>query len=164
MSEPANPDDADRADADRVGRRRARIAQIISAVPQLVELGVIYGDHGEGWLRLDLPYADKLVGYPETGVIAGGAIYTLMDTACGFSVSTKAKGFIPTATIDLRIDYLKPATPGLTIHGWAECYKLTRRVAFVRGVAYHDDRNRPIAHVTGTFMVSSADSGTVSGG
>jgi acyl-coenzyme A thioesterase PaaI-like protein len=36
-------------------------------------------------LILRLPYSPQIVGNPETGVIHGGAITTLMDTTCGIS-------------------------------------------------------------------------------
>jgi uncharacterized protein (TIGR00369 family) len=135
---------------------RDMVGRILENVPQIKALGVRFRGFGPdaSWIELELPYAERLVGFPETGVIAGGAIYTLMDNACGFSISAMRKAWVPTATIDLRIDYLKPATPQQTIVGRAECYKLTRRVAFVRGIAYHDDPERPIAHVTGTFYIA----------
>ncbi len=66
-------------------------------------------------------------------------------------------GWRPIATLDLRIDYMKPATPGKDLLARAECYKLTRNVAFVRGVAYHDDPSDPIATSVATFMLSAPD-------
>ena len=59
------------------------------------------------------------------------------------------------ATLDLRIDYLKPATPGRDVVARAHCYKLTRDIAFVRGVAFHDDEADPIATSAGTFMLGT---------
>jgi len=38
--------------------------------------------------------------------------------------------------------------------GRGECYRLTRRVAFVRGMAHEGDPADPIAHVAGTFMMT----------
>ena len=61
----------------------------------------------------------------------------------------------PVATLDLRIDYLKPATPGCDVVGHASCYKLTRNVAFVRGLAFHEDEADPIASVAATFMIKT---------
>jgi uncharacterized protein (TIGR00369 family) len=141
-------------DADARDKASAIVRQILDNIPQIKALGARFLRFGPSWIELELPYAPHLVGFPETGVVAGGAIYTLMDNACGFAVSAAKGGWVPTATIDLRIDYLKPATPGLTIIGRAEAYKLTRKIAFVRGTAYHDDPARAIAHVTGTFFIA----------
>lgn len=126
--------------------------QFMSAVPHLAALGIRYRDHGDRWAELELPYAPQLVAYPETGVIASGAIFSLMDSASGFSVFVALGRMTPHATLDLRCDYLRPATPGETVIGRAECFKITRQVAFVRGMAHQGDPSRPVAHVAGTFM------------
>ena len=125
----------------------------VEAVPQLKALGVTFEALENGRAVVRLPYDEKLVGFPDTGVIAGGAIYTLMDSVAGISVFAALGAYMPKATLDLRIDYLKPATPHQDIFGEARCYKLTRKVAFVRGRAHHGDPERPIAHITGTFFI-----------
>lgn len=119
-------------------------------------LGMRYHAHGEDWIELALPYADKLIGDPETGVMASGAILALMDMACGSSIWLARKMFVPQATLDLRIDYLRPATPGKTVIGRAECYRVTRSIAFVRGQAHDGDANDPLAQVAATFMFTGA--------
>jgi uncharacterized protein (TIGR00369 family) len=102
-----------------------------------------------------LPYDAKLVGNPDTGVLHGGAITALIDGCSGAAVFTALTTPVPIATLDLRIDYLRPAEAGRAIVAHATCYKLTRNVAFTRAVAYHDDPDDPIAHSVGTFMVST---------
>lgn len=102
-----------------------------------------------------LPYDARFIGDPETGVLHGGVITTLMDATCGASVFFKLKASKPIATLDLRIDYLKPGTPGLDIYARAECFKATHNVAFVRAIAYHQNREDPIAAASGTFMLST---------
>lgn len=102
-----------------------------------------------------LPYAAHLVGNPETGVLHGGAISAAMDAACGAAVFQALPKPMVIATLDLRIDYLKPATPGRDVTFRAHCYKVTRSVAFVRGVAFHDDEADPIASGTGSFMLGT---------
>jgi uncharacterized protein (TIGR00369 family) len=109
---------------------------------------------GPDWSELALDYREDLVGQPETGVLASGPIITLMDMATSVSVWAKRGIFKPQATLDLRIDYLRAATPGRTVIGRGECLRLTRRVAFVRGLAHDGDPADPIAHVAGTFMMT----------
>ena len=117
-------------------------------------LGIAYHAHGEDWAELSLPYDERLIGMPETGIIASGPIISLMDMATSLAVWVKLGRFRHQATMDLRIDYLKPATPGETILGRGECYGLSKRVGFVRGVAHHGDPDDPIANVTGTFVAT----------
>ncbi len=105
--------------------------------------------------RMRMPYDPRLVGNPETGVLHGGVITALMDATCGASVFFKLEPSTPIATLDLRIDYLKPATPGLDIHARAECFKTTHNVAFVRALAFHTEPSDPIAAASATFMIST---------
>lgn len=129
-------------------------AHFFDGVPHIRELGITLVDAGHGEVTLGLPYQKRLIGDPDTGVLAGGVITTLIDSAGGAAVFAALGSFQPIATLDLRIDYLKPATPGRDLLAHAHCYRLTRWIAFVRGVAFHDDRSDPIAHCAATFMAT----------
>ena len=144
-------------DAEAQARLKRYVDRFMSAVPHLQALGIGFRAMGADWAELEMPYAPQLVAYPETGVIASGAVFSLMDSAAGFSVIVKHGKFEPHATLDLRCDYLRPAQPGKTVIGRAECYKITRRMAFVRGIAHDGEPGHPIAHIAGTFMFTSAD-------
>ncbi|MBO9715185.1 PaaI family thioesterase [Sphingomonas sp.] len=115
-------------------------------------LGIGYRDHGDDWAELTLDYDPRLIGDPESGVMASGPILALMDMATSAGVWLKLKRFLPHATLDLRIDYLRPAVPGRTVIGRGECYRITSSIAFVRGQAHDGDASDPLAHVAGTFM------------
>lgn len=104
------------------------------------------------WCILKVPYREELVGDPSAGVLHGGVITALLDAACGLAVFLRLPELKPMATLDLRLDYLKPATPGRDVLGRAQCYKLTRDLAFVRGCAYHDSPDEPIATAVGVYM------------
>jgi len=130
----------------------SRFAEIMKLVPQAAALGLRVESTGETSATLRLPYNADLVAYPDTGVLAGGAIFTLMDTVSGGAVMMATRFSQLMATLDLRLDYLKPATPGLDVLARAECYRLTRTAAFVRGVAWHESPDDPIAHSVGTFV------------
>ncbi len=105
---------------------------------------------------LKVPYDEKLIGDPETGVIAGGVVTTLLDHACGQAVHAAMTEFKTIATLDLRIDYMRPAEPGKDIYAKAHCYKATRSVAFVRAVAYDDNPDDPVAAAQAAFMLDSS--------
>ena len=115
-------------------------------------LGIVYHDHGDDWAELALPWHADLIGDEAAGIIASGPILALMDMATSVGVWLKLDAFKGHATLDLRIDYLRPARPGQTVIGRGECYRITRSIAFVRGQAHDGDPNDPLAHVAGTFM------------
>ena len=119
-------------------------------------LGIRYHAHEADWVELALPWQADLVGDADTDVLASGPIVALMDMATSFSVWLKRGSFVPHATLDLRVDYLRPARPGHGVIGRGECYRLTRLISFVRGAAHDGDPGDPIAHVVGTFMLTGS--------
>ncbi|MDA3858478.1 MAG: PaaI family thioesterase [Roseovarius sp.] len=127
--------------------------QFMQALPHARALGMRLNHMGEGMADIEMDYDERFVGDPETGVIHGGAVSALMDTCCGAAAMSHPSSPGGTATIDLRIDYMRPATPGQKIRAHAECYHITRSVAFVRARAMDDDDDRPVATATGTFTV-----------
>ena len=142
-------------DAERAQLRLKLVRGFSVNVPHNKALGMRIEDMQPKTALFRLPYDEKLVGNPDTGVIHGGAITALLDGASGAAVFASLVDIVPIATLDLRIDYLRPAEAGRAIHARATCYKLTRNVAFTRAVAYHEDPDDPIAHSVGTFMVST---------
>lgn len=133
---------------------REQAAQIMQAVPYARALGFEVLDIRRGWARARAPYSPELVGDVATGVIHGGVVTALLDNLCGVAVVAAFERYRSTATLDLRIDYMRPAEPGRDILAEAECYHVTRSVAFVRGYAFHDNRDRLIASATAAFMLT----------
>ena len=133
---------------------REKIArQFIEAIPHSRALGMRLTGIEDGVAIIQMPYDVQLVGDPETGVIHGGAVSALMDTCCGAAVMSHPDNPGGTATIDLRIDYMRGAKPGEAITARAECYHVTRTVAFVRATATDSDADNPVAAATGAFTV-----------
>lgn len=127
--------------------------QFIEAIPHSRALGMTLTHIADGTATITMPYADHLVGDPRTGVIAGGAVSALMDTCCGAAVMAHPANPGGTATIDLRIDYMRAATPGQSVTTTATCYHVTRSVAFVRATTVDEDTDNPVATATGAFTV-----------
>lgn len=131
---------------------KAKIAaQFIGAIPFSKSLGMELLEIGDGWAKISMPYSEKIIGEPSTGVIHGGAVSALMDTCGGAAVMSHPEGAAATATLDLRIDYMRAARPGQTVTAEAECYHVTRAVAFVRATARDEEEGTPVATATGAF-------------
>jgi len=134
---------------------KLRFARMFAAnVPHNLALGIEIVEFAQATTLFRLPYDPKLIGHPDTGTLHGGAITALLDGASGAAVFAALSELVPIATLDLRIDYLRPAE-NVAVLARATCYKMTKHVAFTRAVAYHDDPDNPIAHSVGTFMVST---------
>jgi len=142
------------ADADP-STRDAMTRGFVRHVPHNHALGIEVLEIGGGIARFKLPWAEHLVGNPELGVLHGGPITALLDACCGAAVFASLSELKPIATLDLRIDYLKPAEARRDVLARAHCYKVTRNVAFVRALAFHDDEADPIAGAVGTFMLGT---------
>jgi len=133
----------------------ARVKAMTQFTPQARALGleVTRIERARVWGRA--PYRPELVGDPETLVIAGGVITTFLDQLCGTAAVAAMDDPTTVATIDIRIDYMRPAAPGRDVLAEAHCYKLGRNVAFVRAVAYEDSPDNPIANAAAAFMVNA---------
>lgn len=133
---------------------------VISRLGHSGWLGHRFHAADEGWLELAMDWREDLVGDPDTGVLASGPIVALMDNAAGTAVWLKRGVLGAQVTIDLRVDYMRPATPRATVIARCECYRLTRQIAFVRGIGYDATPDDPLCHVTGTFMLLDQPAGT----
>lgn len=141
---------------DNQGKEQlAHIAQqFIDALPHARALKMRMDHLESGVAVISMPWDEHLVGDPKSGVIHGGVVSALMDTCCGAAVMSHSSNPSSTATIDLRIDYMRSAKPGQRITARAECYHMTRNVAFMRAVALDDDdTSNPVATATGAFTV-----------
>lgn len=126
---------------------------MMGQTPFFASIGAEILDIGQAAARARIAYGPHLVGDPDTGVVHGGVITAVLDHLGGAAVIMALKEPAPIATLDLRIDYMKPAAAGADIFGEARCLKVTHEVAFVRGTAYQGDPGDPIAILTATYIL-----------
>ncbi|WP_404799933.1 PaaI family thioesterase [Qipengyuania atrilutea] len=120
-------------------------------------LGLKYRDAGEDWVELELPWREDLLGEKSRNILASGPIISLLDMASGMAIWNTTGVFKAIATLDLRVDYQRPARAETGVIGRVECYRLTRSAAFVRGVAHDGDPADPVANMAGCFMSIAGD-------
>lgn len=132
----------------------AMARRFVDAIPHSRDLAMKVLDIDAGRAVIEMPYDRRLIANPATGVIHGGAISTLMDTCGGASVMSHPEAGIGTATLGLRIDYMRAAAPEESVVAEAICFHMTRSVAFVRAEARQS--GGVVATATGTFTVERA--------
>lgn len=133
------------------------IAEHLAGVPHSAAIGMTFVSSTDSECTLSIPYSPALIGDPDNGVIHGGAITALLDNAAGMIARPKEmhRDVAAIATLDMRIDYMGPATPGQNVYATAHCFKRTTNVAFVRAIAYQKSPDDPIATCTATFMLGT---------
>lgn len=103
-------------------------------------------------VEAEMPYRDDLVGNPWTGTLHAGPVITLLDQTCGTCASLSMNPPWIVATLDLRVDYLRPAEPGRTLRARAETYRVTREIVFLRGEVHDGTSDTAVATCMATFM------------
>ncbi|MDB5686981.1 MAG: phenylacetic acid degradation protein [Rhizorhabdus sp.] len=118
-------------------------------------IGLRHVGHGDDWAEIAIDYDPRLIMDETTGVMASGAIISLIDVACGAAIIARGRGLRPMATLDLRVDYMRAAKPGRTVTARGTCYRLARSVAFVRCEAHDGDPADLVAHASGSFIFTT---------
>jgi uncharacterized protein (TIGR00369 family) len=102
-------------------------------------LGVRVAEARNSYARLEIPFREELIGDPLRPALHGGVISALADAAGGAAVWTGIEDErARVSTIDLRIDYLRPARL-LTIIAEAQVVRLGNRVGVADVRLYHPD-------------------------
>lgn len=134
----------------------AAMAKWFCEIPHPAAIGLEFVNGQRTSATLRVPYNTALVGNPNSGVLHGGVVTSLIDTTSALAVFSVLENREAIATLDLRIDYLRSATPGEAVYCTAECYRLGRQIAFTRATAYQESSDQPIAHGVATFMRESS--------
>lgn len=127
----------------------------ICQTPHARKLNLKLVSADERSVALKLPYSKDIIGDSVNNYIHGGAVTTAIDTACGAAIFQLQNNLRALATLDLRVDHIRPAAPGADVNIFAECYHLTHTIAFVRATAFTDDIDTPTATAVGSFIRSN---------
>jgi len=128
--------------------RVARIHAVFASVPYAKFLGLELGEMKPGEASLHLEVRDEL--RQNQGVVHGGAVASLIDTASAFAVVTQLEPDERVTTTDLTIHYLRPVTAG-RLSATARTVRAGRRL-FVLSVEVMDDRQRMVATAVTTYI------------
>jgi uncharacterized protein (TIGR00369 family) len=128
--------------------RVARIHEAFASVPYAKFLGLELGEMKSGEASLHLEVRDEL--RQNQGVVHGGAVASLIDTASAFAVVTQLEPNERVTTTDLTIHYLRPVTAG-RLTATARTVRAGRRL-FVLSVEVIDDQQRMVATAVTTYI------------
>ncbi len=122
---------------------------------QLLGLEVLSAD--EASLQMKLPYSEDIIGNPLAGIIHGGALTTLMDTACGTACFVAIEGMELCPTLDLRVDYMTASERGEDLVAHASVTRITKNVVFTECQVRQQNDNTIVAKCNATFMRIGAE-------
>ncbi len=128
--------------------RIARIHEAFASVPYAKFLGLELGEMKPGEASIHLAVRDDL--RQNRGVVHGGAVASLIDTASAFAVVTRLEPDERVTTTDLTIHYLRPVSAG-RITATARIVRAGRRL-FVLSVEVMDDHQKLIATAVTTYI------------
>src|SRR5436190_916299 len=127
----------------------AQLAAIFEASPFIatLKLEVLAVDHDRSEITLRMPLHPGLERRPGTKQFHGGPIASFIDTTGDFAIGIMVGGGVP--TINLRIDYLKPAV-GDSLTATARVRRTGRTVAVV-DIDVMDEKGSLVALGRGTY-------------
>jgi uncharacterized protein (TIGR00369 family) len=126
----------------------SRSTPLLDGWPYARWLGMRLEPAGAGWVAV-LPFAQRLIGNPVLPALHGGVVASFLELAALARLDSEGER---ARTIDITVDYLRPARP-LTTYAEARILKLGRRVANLTVEAWQDDRASPVAALRGHFMI-----------
>ena len=129
----------------------------LEGIPFARAAGMVPVLMSQGRASVTMMASEHWTGHAAAGHIHPGCLTVLADTACGVAVGAAMNPIEPYATLDLRMDYLRPAKAGSALRCDAHCHRLSRSVAFVRGEVFQEGSDEAVAAVNATFMLSTAN-------
>lgn len=130
----------------------ARLRETFDRIPYLRLLGLEFVSAARGEARFGLDYRAELSRHE--GLMHGGAIASLMDTASAFAVLTLLSEGQTTVTVDLTIHFLRPVLGG-RVEAHARVLRAGRRLATL-AIDVTDPSGKLTATATTTYAILNA--------
>ncbi|WP_029006521.1 PaaI family thioesterase [Azorhizobium doebereinerae] len=130
---------------------REELDERIRRAPYHRWLGLSVVEAGDGEIVVELPWREEFVVNPDVGYTHGGILATLVDLVADWAIATKLGRPFP--TVDLRVDYHRPALKGtLRVRG-----KVIRLGStFTTAEAYvEDEGGKLLASGRGTYATTT---------
>lgn len=125
------------------------IAELFSGIPFCEHLGIEVTKAEDGVAVARLPMEEHVSSNPSRRIAHGGATFALADTAGGAAVVSLTHA--PAPTVDMRIDYLEPATGDLEAR--AEVVRKGDTSAVVEVTVVEDATREEVARVRGVYKL-----------
>lgn len=130
---------------------RAGLSRFVNVIPHTRDLGLEVVEVSPPRVRMRLPWRDVLLGDTAHGLVHGGVLTLLLDTACGSAVLCGLPAPEVCPTLDLRVDHYRPAVAGKPIMAEAQVLRVTNAMVFTEGTLWQEP-GRPIARGIGNFV------------
>ena len=123
-------------------------SQLQQAIEEIIPFNIVLGlkvlTLQEGIAKIIMPYNSQLLGDVTRPALHGGAIAAMIDAAGGAALYTLVKPADKISTIDMRVDYLRPA-PKDNVIAVAEVRRAGNRVAVVNVIVTPEKSPEPVA-------------------
>lgn len=129
----------------------ARLRETFERVPYVGLLGFefVRAERGAATFALDVREELTRMG----GILHGGAVVSLLDTAAAFAVHTVINAEARTVTVDLNVHFLRPASAG-RVEATARVLRQGRRVCIL-SVEARDEAAEMVATSTMTYLIQT---------
>lgn len=111
-------------------------------------------------VQIRMPFNPDFCIDEEATLLHGGVLTALLDSAFGLANFLAIDDVQTMATLDLRVDYLRPARSRADVMVFADCYRQTRHIAFGSGKIWFDSGNKEeVARGAATFALTRGSGG-----
>ncbi len=132
---------------------------LMSHLPSVKEAGLHCSSLSPEQVVIQMPSQPGWIGDAVKQTLHPGVSSLLADTACAISVSAAHGSLLHMATLDLRMDYLRPAPVGIDLYCEARCVRMSKHVAFTQAWVFQHGKPDPVVAVTANMMLGQSTPG-----